>query len=168
MTSFIIVLVIILIVLAGLFKRVDIFLAFKEGAVEGLKTCVSIFPPLLFLSLSVSVISASGFFDVLSNLLEPLLSKVGFSSSLVPLSLIKPVSGSGSLALLSDIFARFGPDSPEGRAASVICAASETTFYTIAVYFGAAGIKRTAPTLPIALMGDFITIALSCILVRFF
>lgn len=168
MTSLIIVLVVVLIVIAGIFKKVDIFEAFKEGVREGVSTCLSIFPPLLFLTLSVSAISASGFFDSLSSFLEPLLSKTGFPAALLPIGLVKPVSGSGSIALLSDIFSHFGPDSKEGKIASVICAASETTFYTVAVYFGAAGIKKTAPTLPIALMGDFITIALSTLFVNIF
>ncbi len=165
MSSYVIVLVPFLIIFIAFLKKIDIFSAFSEGVKEGIKTSVSVFTPLLALVMCVNMLSSSGFFDLISALLSPILSPLGFPLALIPLALIKPFSGSGSLAVFKNIIEKHGVNSPISEAAAIICAASETTFYTISVYFGAVKIKRTAYTLPCALFGDFLNVLLSVVFV---
>ena len=109
---------------------------------EGLHTLFSIAPTMLGLILGVTMLSASGFFELTAQLMSPLCSAAGIPPEILPLGLIKPVSGSGSTAILSSILETYGPDSLIGKTASVMAGSSETTFYAIAVYYGAAGIKQ--------------------------
>ena len=168
MSNYIIVFVVALILIIGFIKKVDIFEAFAEGVKDGLKTSVGIFAPLLALIFSINALSSSGFFDMLTCLIRPFCDIIGFPAELVPLALVKPFSGSGSVAILKNVFSEHGADSYIGKAASVMCAATETTFYTVSVYFGSVGIKKTAYTLPCALVGDFVTIALSTVFAAWF
>jgi spore maturation protein B len=153
--------VILLIFIVAIFKKVDIFSAFSEGVKEGISSAIGIFTPLLALITGVSILKASGFFDALSFALNPLLSFIGLPKELLPLILIKPFSGSGTTVILKNLFESFGADSFVGKAASIISAATETTFYAVSVYFGAVGIKKSAHTIPCALIGDFSVIVLS-------
>ncbi len=168
MSEYIIVFVPFLIIFIAFLKKVDIFSAFSEGVKEGTKTSLGIFTPLLALVMCVNMLSSSGFFDLLSAFLSPILSPLGFPLALIPLALIKPFSGSGSLAIFKNIIEKHGVTSRVSEAAAIICAASETTFYTISVYFGAVNIKRTAYTLPCALFGDFLNVLLSVLFVYAF
>ena len=140
--------------LFGVARGVNTFDAFLEGAREGLSTAVSITPALICLLTAVAMFKASGALDVLSWGLSPLAQAVGLPGEVIPLALLRPISGSGAMVLFNDLLAVYGPDSFIGRVASVMEGSTETTFYTIAVYFGAVGITRTRYAVPAALCAD--------------
>ena len=152
----------------GLGRRVDIYAALTRGAEEGLRTLLRIVPALVGLLTAVSMFRASGAMEKLSSLMAPALTWLGIPPETVPLMLIRPVSGSGALAVATDLMDQFGPDSYIGRVAAVMLGSTETTFYTIAVYFGSAGIRRTRHAVPAALTADLVGFAASAILVRIF
>ena len=114
------------------------------------------------------MLSASGFFDIVSDLLSPVCTAAGIPPEVLPLGLIRPVSGSGGTAVLSDILTKYGPDSLIGKTASVMAGSSETTFYAIAVYYGAAGIKKTRNTIPAALTADLTAFISACLITKAF
>ena len=140
--------------LYALCRRVDVFSALTTGAGEGLSVVLRILPPLVALLTAVYMLRASGALELLTELLTPVLTFVGIPPETVGLLLIRPVSGSGALAVGSDIMQTYGPDSTIGRTAAVMLGSTETTFYTVAVYYGAAGIRRTRHTIPAALAAD--------------
>lgn len=138
----------------ALCRRVDVFSALATGAGEGLSVILRILPPLVALLTAVYMLRASGALELLTQILTPLLTALGIPPETVALLLIRPVSGSGALAVGSEIMQTYGPDSIVGRTAAVMLGSTETTFYTIAVYYGAAGIHRTRHTVPAALAAD--------------
>ena len=140
--------------LYALCRRVDVFSALTTGAGEGLSVVMRILPPLVALLTAVYMLRASGALELLTELLTPVLTFLGIPPETVGLLLIRPVSGSGALAVGSDIMQTYGPDSTIGRTAAVMLGSTETTFYTVAVYYGAAGIRRTRHTIPAALAAD--------------
>lgn len=156
------------IVLFGFLRKVPVFDTFVAGAKEGLHTSVSILPTLVGLIMAVSMLSASGALDLLSSLLAPAANFLGLPPQVMPLALIKPFSGSGSTAVLTQIYKDCGPDSFAGRVASVMAGSTETTFYAVAVYFGSVGIKKTRHTIPAALLGDLTACILSALTVHLF
>lgn len=148
----------------GMGKRVDVYAVLTHGAEEGLSVMLRIIPALVGLLTAVSMFRASGAMEWFSGLFAPLLNLLGVPQETVPLMLIRPVSGSGALAVGSDLMTTYGPDSYIGRVAAVMLGSTETTFYTIAVYFGSAGIHKSRHTIPAALIADltgFIAAALS-------
>lgn len=159
-------LVIVLIVGNGLLRRAPVFDCFTAGAKEGAVTAFKILPALVGLLVAISMLRASGIFDALGTVLSPLLDRVGFPQELVPLALMRPVSGSGALALVRDILSHCGPDSFAGRCASVMMGSTETTFYTLAVYMGSVGISKTRYTVKAALLADLTGIVVSVLAVR--
>lgn len=140
--------------LYALWRRVDVFSALTTGAGEGLSVVLRILPPLVALLTGVYMLRASGALELLTQVLTPVLTKVGIPPETVGLLLIRPVSGSGALAVGSEIMQTYSPDSAVGRTAAVMLGSTETTFYTVAVYYGAAGIHRTRHTIPAALAAD--------------
>lgn len=168
MTNFIIPCVIAFILLYGLVKGVDVFSVFLDGAKEGLKTSVSILPALIALMTCVGMFKASGGLDVLTSALSPLAGAVGAPKEIIPLALLRPISGSGALAVFEDILKNFGADSQIGRTASVLMGSTETTFYTIAVYYGAAHIQRTRHTVACSLAADVTGFIMSGLLIYLF
>ena len=142
------------ILLYGLLHGVDLFAAFAEGAKKGLRTAAAMLPPLVLFLAILGMFEASGGLDVLCHALRPAAEMLDIPPEVLPLALLRPVSGSGSLAVFREILAEYGPDSAVGRTASVIQSASETTFYTLTVYFGAAKISRQRYALPCSLAGD--------------
>lgn len=158
--------VIVIVVLIGAFKKTDLFGSFTEGAKEGVGALVSVAPSLIGLIIAVSMLEASGFFDMLTCFLAPACSALGIPSEVVPLGLMRPVTGSGSFAMLSSVLDKYGPDSIIGKTASVMAGSTETTFYAITVYYGAAGIKNTRHTVPAALCADMIGMLLACFTVK--
>ena len=140
--------------LYALCRRVDVFSALTTGAGEGLSVVLRILPPLVALLTAVYMLRASGALELLTELLTPVLTFLGIPPETVGLRRIRPVSGSGALAVGSDIMQTYGPDSTIGRTAAVMLGSTETTFYTVAVYYGAAGIRRTRHTIPAALAAD--------------
>ncbi len=157
-----------LIVGYGLLRKVPVFDVFLTGAAEGLRTAVTILPTLVGLVTAVTMVKASGAFDLLTTFCEPLAAMIGLPSQVIPLMLIHPLSGSGGVAVLQDLLGRFGADSTVGRIASVLCGSSETTLYAVTVYYGSCGVTKTRHTLPCALIADFASAILSGIGVRLF
>ena len=142
------------ILLYGFVKRVDVFSVFCEGAGEGLRTCADILPALVLLICFIGMIEASGALEALTALLTPLCNAVHFPSECIPMVLLRPFSGSGAIAVYDEIAASNGVDSFAGRVAAVLLGSSETTFYTIAVYFSAVKVKNTRYAVPAALTAD--------------
>ena len=137
-----------------------------QGAAEGLKLVGSILPALVFLLTAVHMLRVSGAVDILSRILSPVFSFFGIPVETVMLVLIRPISGSAALAVGAELMAQYGVDSQIGRTAAVMLGSTETTFYTISVYFGAAGIQKTRYTIPAALFADFIGFFMASLTVR--
>ena len=152
----------------GMGRRVDVYSALTHGAEEGLTVLLRIIPALVGLLTAVSMFRASGAMEWFSDLCAPVLELLGIPAETAPLMLVRPVSGSGALAVASDLLSTYGPDSYVGRVAAVMLGSTETTFYTIAVYFGAAGIRQTRHTIPAALTADFTGFLASALAVRLF
>jgi len=142
------------IVLFAMAKKIDIFDAFLSGAKDGLKTLFGILPALVGLIAAITMFRASGALEFLTKLLSPLTKPLGIPGEIMPLALLRPVSGSGALAIVSDLLKTSGPDSFVGRVASVVMGSTETTFYTLAVYYGSVNIKNSRYTVPAALLAD--------------
>ena len=143
-----------LVALWGVFRRVDVYDALVTGAGDGLGVLIKIVPPLIGLLTAVSMLRASGALELLGEALSPLLTALGIPPETVALLLVRPVSGSAALGVGAELISTYGPDSLIGRTAAVMLGSTETTFYTIAVYFGAAGIARTRYAVPAALCAD--------------
>ncbi len=145
----------------ALFKRTEVYPSFISGAEDGLKTAVKIIPQLVGLMVAIKAFNASGAMDYIVSLVKPVADILHFPSEALPFALLRPVSGSGSLAMATDIFSRYGADSFAGRVASVMMGSTETTFYVVSVYFGAVGVKNVRHTLFCALMADLFSMVLS-------
>ena len=156
------------ILIYGLIKKVDIFDEFTVGAKDNLIAAFDILPALIALMTCVGMLNASGAADMLCSAVSPFLEKKGFPAECAPLAFLRPISGSGALAVYEQIISENGPDSFAGRVASVLLGASETTFYTIAVYFGAVKAKKTRHALPCSLAADLTAFILSALFVRVF
>ena len=156
------------IALWGLRCKVDVYTALTAGAESGLTVLVRILPTLVCLLTAVSMFRASGAPEWLAGICAPLLERTGIPAELMPLMLIRPVSGSGALAVGSDLISTYGADSFIGRTAAVMLGSTETPFYTIAVNFAAPGIRRTRHTIPAALAADLTGFAASALAVRLF
>ena len=152
----------------GMGRRVDVYAALTRGAEEGLRVLLRIIPALVGLLTAVSMFRASGAMEWLSGVAAPALDLLGIPPETAPLLLVRPVSGSGALAVAGDLMAAHGPDSYIGRVAAVMLGSTETTFYTVAVYFGSAGITRTRHAIPAALTADLAGFAASALAVRLF
>lgn len=135
-------------------RRVDVYGALCQGAGEGLGVLLKIIPAMVGLMTAVYMLRASGLLEAAGELLAPVLSKVGIPPEVVGLLLVRPVSGNAALGVGAELISTYGPDSAVGRTAAVMLGSTETTFYTIAVYFGAAGINRTRYAVPAALCAD--------------
>lgn len=160
-----------LLVLAAVFaaaRRVDVYAALCDGAAEGLRVLARIFPSLVGLLTAVAMLRASGALEALTELCAPALRALGIPPETAPLMLIRPLSGGGALAVGSELIRAYGPESTVGRVAAVMLGSTETTFYTVAVYFGAAGIRRTRHAIPAALAADLTGFAASALAVRLF
>ena len=154
--------------LVALRRKENAYNLLLEGGAEGLKLLVSLIPTLVLLLTAISILRASGAIDAFSHALSPSLSWLGIPPETAMLVLIRPISGSAALAVGTDLMARYGVDSTIGRTAAVMLGSTETTFYTISVYFGAAGIKRTRYTLPAALIADFTGFLMASLTARLF
>lgn len=154
------------VLLYGIFRRTDVFTEFTEGVREGLHTVYDVFPSLFCLVVTVAAFRASGGTELLTQLLSPVLGAVGFPPECGELMLLRPFSGSGATAIYEQLLKAHGPDSFAGRVASVILGSSETTFYTLSVYFAAVKAKKTRYALAAALLGDVVCAVASTAAVR--
>ena len=152
---FVIPAVLFFLVLYGMIRRVPLYDTFLEGAKEGALTAFRIMPAIIAILTAIGMMKASGLLETVVGFLSPLCSFLGIPAEVAPLAVIRPVSGSGGLAVLEQILSDYGPDSVVGQVASVLQSSTETTFYTLAVYCGAVGISKTGYALPCALAADF-------------
>lgn len=159
-------LTILIIIVYGLIEKQSVFDIFLDGAKEGVQIVVNIFPTLLGLFLSINVLRASGIIEAFTNLISPLLNLLQIPSEILPLALLRPISGSASTAIATDIMSNFGVDSLIGLISSTIMGSTETTLYTIALYTSAVNIKKTRFVLIAALMADFVGMLTSVIFWR--
>ena len=168
MTDYIIPCILLMAAAGALRKKENAYDLMLDGAAEGLKLLVAILPALILLLTAVHMLKASGAVEILSSLLTPVFSSFGIPPETAMLVLIRPISGSAALAVGADLMAQYGVDSPVGRTVAVMLGSTETTFYTISVYFGAAGIKKTRYAIPAALFADFVGFLIASITARLF
>ncbi|MFC5714152.1 spore maturation protein [Thalassorhabdus alkalitolerans] len=149
----------------GTMKRVPTYETFVEGAKEGFGLAVSIIPYLVGMLVAISVFRASGAMDLLISWIQPILGVFGVPAEIVPLALIRPISGTGALGMTSDLIATYGPDSLIGRLASTMQGSTDTTLYVLTVYFGAVGIKKMGDALKVGLLADLAGIIAAIVIV---
>jgi spore maturation protein B len=152
--------------LLALLRRVKVYPAFVEGAKEGFETAVRIIPPLVAILVALGMLRASGAMDAATVALAPFTGAVGIPASVVPMLLVRPLSGGGALGVVGDVLRAEGPDSYAGRLVSVMAGSTETTFYVLAVYMGAVGVTRYRHALPAALLADVAGFAAAVAAVR--
>ncbi|MDF2946969.1 MAG: spmB [Bacillales bacterium] len=156
------------IVIYGTIKNVPTFEAFVEGSKEGVSIVLSILPFLIGMLVAIYMFRASGAMDILVNLFSPLFTLFGIPKEVAPLAFVKSISGTASLGLVSELIAKYGPDSLIGRLASTIQGSSDTTLFIITVYFGSVGIKKIGDSLKVGLLADFLGILTSVFFVYIF
>ena len=140
--------------LVGLYKRVPVYETFVEGAKEGFQVAVRIIPYLVAILFAIAMFRASGAMDFLARALAPVLSLIGFPPEVLPMAIIRPLTGSGSAGIVVDMIKQYGEDSILVKMAAVMFGSTETTFYVIAVYFGAVNIRKTRHAVPAGLLAD--------------
>lgn len=168
LSDYIIPTVIILIIIYGIFKGTNVFDEFIKGAKNGFKIVYTITPSLIALIFAIEIMKASGGLDILCSFLSPITKFLGIPQELTPLTILSPISGSGSVGMFERILKDNGPDGFIGRCASVMMGSTETTFYTMTLYYSSVNIKKTRHTLPSALCADFISFILSPKIVKLF
>lgn len=155
---------VLVILIHGYIKDVDVYTSFVEGAIEGLKTTLKIMPYLIAIFVSIGIFKSSKAMDMLIYIFKPIMKIVGLPEEVFPLILLRPISGSGALAIVKSIIENCGPDSYQGRMASIMVGSSETIFYTMAIYFGSIGVKDHRYTLKAAMV-SYIASILAAILI---
>lgn len=168
MTDYIVPVLLLVTSLLALRKQENSYDLLLSGAADGLKLLVTLVPTLVMLLTAVTMLRESGAMEAISRFLSPVFRFMGIPPETAMLVLIRPISGSAALAIGADLMAEYGVDSLVGRTAAVMLGSTETTFYTISVYFGAAGIKKTRYTLPAALFADFVGFFMASLTVRLF
>lgn len=168
MTDYVVPVLLLLTATLALRKKENAYDLLLQGAGDGLKLLASIIPALVLLLTAVTMLRASGAVELLSQFLAPVFSFFGIPPETALLVLIRPLSGSAALAVGAELMGQYGPDSLVGRTVAVMLGSTETTFYTISVYFGAAGIKKTRYTIPAALFADFVGFFMASLTVRLF
>ena len=166
MTDYVVALILLAASLLALRKKENAYDLLLRGGSEGLHLLLTITPALVILLTAVHMLRASGAVELLSGFLAPVFRLVGIPPETAMLVLIRPISGSAALAVGADLMAEYGPDSAIGRTVAVMLGSTETTFYTISVYFGAVGIKKTRYAVPAALFADFIGFFMASMTVR--
>ena len=154
------------VVIYGIYKKINIYDVFIEGAKESFEMIFTIFPYLLGMMLAINLFLHSNFLEIISNFISPVLDLIGIPFDIVPMAIMRPISGSSSLAILNNIYTDFGPDSFIGRLASTIQGSTDTTFYVLTLYFGSIGIKKIRYSLMAGLFADLIGIIASIIIVK--
>jgi spore maturation protein B len=150
----------------GVVKKVKVYDCFVEGAKEGISICLRIFPYLLAMLIAVGVFRESNALDYFITIVKPIVKFIGLPPEVVPLVLVKPLSGSGAMGIFAETLNKFGADSYIGRVSSIIIGSTETIFYTLTVYFGAVGVKKIRHTLWVAILADLICVIMAVNIVR--
>lgn len=168
MTDYIVPILLLVVCLAALHKKENTYDLLLAGGKEGLQLLISLIPALVLLLTAVTMLRASGAVEAISGFLAPAFQIFGIPPETAILVLIRPISGSAALAVGADLMAQYGVDSQIGRTVAVMLGSTETTFYTISVYFSAAGINKTRYTVPAALIADFTGFFMASLTVRLF
>ena len=168
MINYIIPLIVVTIIIYGIYKKVDIFDTFIDGVKEGMKLSINLFPTIFAMIIAITLITDSNIINYICNLLKPLFNKISFPTEVLPLALLRPISGSSSLVILNDILAKYGPDSFIGRLSSVMQGSTDTTIYIISMYFASIGIKKTRYSLTVGILADLLSVIISFIMVNIF
>jgi spore maturation protein B len=150
----------------ALARKVKVYPAFLEGAKEGFQVAVRIIPPLVAVFVALGMLRASGAMEAFAGLVSPLTSRLGVPASVLPIVLVRPLSGGAAWGVVGDVLRSDGPDSHAGRLVSVMAGSTETTFYVLAVYFGAVGITRYRQALPAGLIADAVGFGAAVVAVR--
>ena len=148
-------------------KKVSVFDTFIIGAKQGFETSVNIMPYLIAMLVAIGMLRASGFFDVINHLVAPVLAVIGLPSEILPLALMRPFSGSASTGLMAELIHEYGGDSMIAKIAATMMGSTETTFYVIAVYFGAIGIRKTRYAIPVGLLADLSGVIASVLICKY-
>ena len=152
--------------LYALSRKVKVYPAFVEGAKEGFQVGVRIIPPLVAIIVALGMLRASGALEAFASLAGPVTERLGLPPSVLPMVLVRPLSGGGALGVVGDVLRSDGPDSYAGRLVSVMAGSTETTFYVLAVYMGSVGITRYRQALPAGLIADLVGFTASVVVVR--
>lgn len=159
-------LMIFLIIINGLSEKKDIFKLFIDGTINGLKVVYKIFPFILSITIAIGLLKDTGSIDVIIMPINDILIKLGIPTNIIPLCILRPISGGASMSVVMDIFKESGPDSVSGKMASIIMGATETTLYSITILYGSVGIKKLRGTLIAGLIADFVAIVAAIIIVN--
>src|SRR5882762_5163629 len=152
---------ILFVMILGVLKKVKIYAAFVEGAKEGFNVGVRIIPYLVAMLVAIGIFRAGGAMEILSSILTPVTKLIGMPAEALPMAIIRPLSGTGALGVMSEIIKSHGPDSPLGRMVSVMMGSSETTFYVLALYFGSVGVTKTRQAVPGGIVADVVALVAS-------
>ena len=158
--------VILLIIVYGLIEKNKVYDTFLEGAKDGLQVVINIFPTLIGIFLAVGALRSSGILDLVVNLIKPVINILKIPAEIMPLAILRPISGSASMAVATDIMSKYGVDNLIGQIASTIMGSTETTFYTIALYTSAVGVKKIRYVLVAALVADIVGMLVSVAICR--
>lgn len=168
LSSFVIPIIILIILAYGIKKGINVYATFIDGAKESFEMIFNIFPSILAMILGINIFINSGLINVIFNILKPIFDILKVPLEIIPMALMRPLSGSSSLAFLNNIFSSFGPDSLIGKICSIIQGSTDTTFYIVSLYFGSVGIKKTRYALWVGLFADLIGIVSSIIIAKLF
>ena len=168
MSVFMIPIVVFIIVFYGAYKKIDVYDSFVTGSKESFDMILHLFPTMLAMVFAVNIFIKSGLLEDLTYFIRPILSLLNIPGEIIPMALIRPISGSSSLAILNNILEIYGPDSFVGRLVSIMQGSTDTTFYVLTLYFGSIGIKKIRYALWAGLFADFIGILSSILIAHFF
>ena len=166
MNKYILPIVVMLIILYGVIKKNNVYDSFIKGVKEGFEIGISIFPSLIAIIFSSRILIASGFIDFILEIISPILNIIKFPKEVLPMALLRPISGNASLVLMTEVFSKYGVDSFLGKVASTIQGCTDTILYVLSLYFGIVGIKKIKYSLYVGLIVDLIGIITSIIIVR--
>lgn len=152
----------------GMVKKVDVYGTFTEGAKEGFTTAVNIIPSLVGMLVAIGIFRASGAMELLTNFLGSITSKIGVPGEIIPMALIRPLSGGGARGVMTELITTHGPESLIGRMAAIMMGSTDTTFYILAVYFGAVSIKKQRHAVSAGLLADLAGVIAAIIMTRIF
>ena len=164
MINYLVPIMVIVIIIYALYKKIDIFDVFISGVKEGIKTTYNLFPTIFAMVIAITILTSSNILVDISKILNPIFKILSFPSEIIPLALMKPISGSTSIVMLNDILNKYHPDSYIGRVSSVIGGSTDTTIYIISLYFSSIGIKKIKYSIYVGLIADIICIILSIII----
>ncbi|WP_173916260.1 spore maturation protein [Halobacillus sp. Marseille-Q1614] len=165
MSIWLIPLIILIVLVTATVKKVPAYEVFVEGSKEGIQIAISLLPFLLGMMVSIAIFQASGAMEAVLQIFKPLMNAFGIPEHILPLALIRPISGTAALSMTTELIRTFGPDSLIGYMASVMQGSTDTTLYVITVYFGAVGIRKMGDALKVGLLADFVGIIASIIIV---